>query len=295
MSNQIATEFSRKFASGIELLAQQLGSVCEPTVRVESATGEAAFYDQVGIVRAQEKTGSAVQVPIIDTPHARRMVTPRDFYMRDFIDKFDRMKVFNDPQNAYSEAFAAALQREKDKAIIDAALGTAFTGKQGTTAVTLPAGQQIAAGGTSFTFVKLRSAIRILRKNNAIQRGDPVTVLYTSFQEADFLNETEVKSFDYNTMKVLVEGEAGTFYACSFRRIEDITDDAQGRMLPKVSTTRSCIMYAKAGVLLAKWQDVQGKIDWIAERQAYQIYGDLSIGATRMQETKVVQIDCVEP
>lgn len=295
MSDQISTAYARKYAAGIELLAQQMKSVTESTVRVESGVGsEAVFLDQVGVVRMQEKSGSAVNIPVINTPHARRMVTPRDFYMRDFIDAFDRLKIFNDPQNAYTEAFVAAGQRQKDKLVIDAALGTANTGKQGTTAVTLPAGQAIAAGGTGFTFAKVQEAIRILRNANAIMQGEEVTCLYTSFQEKEFLNQTEVKSFDYNTQKALVEGEAGTFYTVRFKRVEDIAADADGRMLPWASSTRSCVMYAKQGVALVKWKDVYGRLAWIDEREAWQVMAGLSAGATRMQETKVVKIDCVE-
>jgi len=295
MSNQIETAFFRKYAAGIELLAQQIKSVLEPYVRVEKGEGEAQFYDQIGAVMMVEKTGRAVPIPTIDTPHSRRMVAPRDFYMRDFIDTFDRLKVFNDPANAYTEAFVAAGQRTKDKMIIDAALGDSATGKTGSEIVPFPAGNIVPEGGTGFTFAKVQEGIRILRSKNAIDQGEDVCCAYTSFQEKEFLNEDEVKSFDYNTMKALVEGEAGTFYTVHFKRIEDINTDASGRMLPIVATARRCLMWAKRGILLAKWKDIYGKMSFIDERESYQVMAGLSANATRMQESKVIAIDCKEP
>lgn len=295
MSNQIETAFARKYASGIELLCQQIKCLLEPYVRVEGGEGEAQFYDQVGAVMMQEKTGRAVPIPVIDTPHSRRMVTPRDFYMRDFIDSFDKLKVFNDPSNVYTEAFVAAGQRTKDKLIIDAALGDSYTGKQGTDVVAFPAGNIVPEGGTGFTFAKVQEGVRLLRSKNAIDQGESVCCAYTSFQEKEFLNQPEVKSFDYNTMKALVEGEAGTFYTVHFVRIEDISADVSGRMLPIVATARRCLMWAKRGILLAKWKDIYGKLAFIDERESYQLMAGLSAGATRMQESKVIAIDAKEP
>lgn len=297
MSSEIATIFSRKFAAGIELTAQQIPSVLESTVDTHpDAQGEKIFFDQVGVVRMQPKTGRHVEIPTIDVPQRRRSISPSDFHMRDFLDKFDQLKVFNNPINEYSRTMVAAGQRKKDKLIIDAATGTALTGKEGATSTVLPAGQVIAVGGTGFTFAKLQDGIKQLRKRNAIMQGEAVSVVYTSFQEKEVLNLAEVKSFDYNTMKALVEGEVGTFYTCHFKRVEDEYDDDANvvRMLALSGTTRSCLMYPKSGIRLAKWMDITGRIEWNIDRGSFQVTAEMSAGATRTQETKVVQIDVVE-
>ena len=297
MSAEIATAFSRKYAAGIELTAQQLKSVLEGTIDIEpNPEGEMIFRDQVGVVRMQPKVGRATDIPIVDTPHRRRALTPQDFEMRDFADSFDRLKVLNDPVNSYTMAGVSAGQRKKDKIIIDALLGTAYTGKAGTTPVTLPSAMQIASASTGFTFAKLQEAIRLLRRRNAIMQGEAVTVVYTSYQEKQFMNVSEVKSVDYNTQKVLVEGEVGTFYTCHFKRVEDEYDDdgTAVRMLPLTTVTRTCLVYPKSAGLLAKWKDVYGRVEWNVDRGCPQITTGMSVGCTRMQETKVVRMDVIE-
>src|SRR5690606_33412581 len=108
-----------------------------------------------------------------------------------------KLKVLNDPTNAYSQAFAAAAAREVDRILVEAALGTAYTGEEGATPIALPGGQQVAAGGTGFTLDKLRDAVRILKQANAVLPGDPVHVFWTAAQEEEFINTTEVKSSDF--------------------------------------------------------------------------------------------------
>ena len=106
------------------------------------------------------------------------------------------------------------------------------------------------------------------------------------------MDTNEVKSVDYNTQKVLVSGGVEGFYGFRFIRLEDAAD---GTLLPKSGSTRSCFAWAKSGVLLGLGQDITAKIDPLPNKNyAAQVYASMDIGATRMQEEKVVQIDCVE-
>ena len=169
---------------------------------------------------------------------------------------------------------------------------TAYTGETGTNAVTLPAGQKIAAGGAGFTLAKLRSAMKLFKANNAIMPGDDLYVAWTSAQEDEFMDTNEVKSVDYNTQKVLVSGGVEGFYGFKFIRLEDAAD---GTLLPKSGSTRSCFAWAKSGLLLGLGQDITAKIDPLPNKNyAVQVYASMDIGATRMQEEKIVQIDVVE-
>ena len=47
MSTQITTAFSQQFATNIQMLSQQKGSLLRSAVREESVVGEKAFFDQV--------------------------------------------------------------------------------------------------------------------------------------------------------------------------------------------------------------------------------------------------------
>lgn len=292
MSDQVTTFNFESYSRGIHLLSQQLSEATRAAVMEESMSGKRGFFDQVGAVQMQAKVGRAVDIPVVNTPHARRSITALDRQIRDFVDEFDKLKVLNDPTNAYSLAFAAAAAREVDKIVIAAALGTAYSGEEGTTPIVLPSAQKIAAGSTGFTLAKLQQAVTKLKGANAVGAGDSIHVFWTARQEEQFINTNEVKSSDFNNTKVMVEGALSSFYGCNFHRVEDVS--AGERILPKVSTTRSCIAWVKSGMKLGLWKPPYGRVDYLPERDAWQVMAGLSAGATRMEEVKVVQIDAVE-
>lgn len=291
----IATLYHEKFATGIELLSQQMPAITKGIVREESMVGERQFFDQVGKVKLQPKVGTAVDIQRTPVTTGRRSVTALTNDGREFLDEVDRLTVLNDPRNAYTEAFVAAGNRFRDKTVIDAMLGNAFTGKAGATSVALPAGQKIADGGTGFTYAKLRQAVRMLKQANALRQEDRIHCLWGSRQEEALIDANEVKSFDFNNRKVLVEGELNQFYSVNFHRIEDDEDNAAGRILPKSGTVRSCIIWIERLVLAATRIPVKGEVDWLPERKSWQVYGVASLGATRMEEVGVVQLDVQEP
>jgi len=292
MSDQITTFNFESYSRGINLLSQQLSEQTRQAVMEESMSGKRGFFDQVGAVQMQAKVGRAVDIPVVNTPHARRSITALDRHIRDFVDEYDKLKILNDPTNAYTLAFGGASAREIDKIVINAALGTAFTGEEGTTSVVLPTTQKIAVGTTGFTLAKLQQAVTKLKGANAVMPGDSIHVFWTAKQEEQFINTSEVKSSDFNNTKVMVSGALTSFYGCNFHRIEDVSSSE--RILPKASTTRTCVAWVKSGIKLGIWKNPFGRVDYLPERDSWQVMAGLSAGATRMEEVKVVQIDVVE-
>jgi hypothetical protein len=190
-----------------------------------------------------------------------------------------------DPTSAYAQAAAAAMGRSMDDVIIDAALGTAFTGETGSTSTTMLSGNQIANGGTDLTVAKLRTA----KKTLDLASVDPSIPRYIAVgpEQIDaLLGDTNVTSSDFNTVKALVQGEINTFMGFEFI----VTN-----RLSKASNIRSCFAWAEDGLTLAIGKDVMARIDERSDKgYATQVYYCMSIGATRMEEEKVVQIDCDE-
>jgi hypothetical protein len=217
MSTQITTAFVQQYSANIQMLSQQMGSLLRDKVRLESVTGKNAFFDQVGSVTAVLKTSRHSDTPQIDTPHARRRVSLGDYEFADLIDQQDKVRLLIDPTSSYAQAAAMAMGRAMDDVIIDAALGTAFTG---------------------------------------------------------------------NTIKALAQGEINSFLGFNF---------IVSNRLALSSTTRSCIAYAQDGIALAVGKDVNARIDERADKSyATQVYYCMSIGATRMEEAKVVEVQCTE-
>ena len=286
MSSQITTAFVQQYSANIQMLSQQMGSLLRDKVRLESVVGKNAFFDQVGSVTAVLKTSRHSDTPQIDTPHARRRVSLADYEFADLIDQQDKVRLLIDPTSSYAQAAAMAMGRAMDDVVISAATGTAFTGETGSTSTILPSTQKITEAGTNgLTIAKLRSAKEILDAASV----DPSIARYIAVspkQITDLLGTTEVTSSDFNSVKALANGEVNSFLGFNFIVSNRLTSAASKRL---------CLVWAMDGCKMAIGQDLMTRIDERADKSySTQVYYCMSIGATRMEEEKVVQIPCNE-
>jgi len=286
MSTQITTAFVNQFSSNITLLSQQMGSLLREAVDVESVTGEKAFFDQVGSATAQVRTSRHGDTPLMETPHARRMVTMATYEYADLIDDPDKVRTLTDPTSSYARAAAMAMGRSVDDVIITAATGTASTGKAGTTSTSLPSGQKVAHASGGLTKAKLLSAKKILDANSvdpSIQRY----MIVSPDQMEDLLGINEVASADFNTVRALVQGDVDTYMGFKFITSNRLGTDSDGN--------RQVLAFASDGIKLAIGKDITSRIDERSDKSySTQIYYCMDIGATRMEEEKVVEIACTE-
>ena len=286
MSVQITTAFVNQFSSNIQMLSQQMGSLLRNAVDVETVNGEKAFFDQVGSAAAVLRTTRHADTPLIDTPHSRRMVTMSDYEYADLIDDQDKVRLLVDPTSTYARAAAAAMGRAMDDVIISAALGTSLTGKDGTTSTPFDSNNQIAVGGAGLTLAKLIEAKEILDSND-VDPSIPRYIAVSPKQITNLLDDPEVTSADYNTVRALVKGELDTYVGFKFVTTNRLGLDGSG--------DRRCFAWAMDGIKLAVGKEPSARIDERADKSyATQVYYCMSVGATRMEEAKVVEILCDE-
>ncbi len=287
MSTQITTAFVNQFSANVQMLSQQMGSLLRNAVDVETVNGEKAFFDQVGSAAAVLRTSRHADTPLIDTPHSRRMVTMSDYEYADLIDDQDKVRLLVDPTSTYSRAAAAAMGRAMDDVIISAALGTALTGKDGGTSTSFDtSNNQIAAGATGLTLAKLIEAKEILDSGD-VDPSIPRYIAVSPKQISNLLNSTTVTSSDFNTVKALAMGEINSFVGFNFIVTNRLGVDG--------SSNRRVIAFAMDGIKLAIGREPTARIDERADKSyATQIYYAMTLGATRMEEKKVVEILCAE-
>ena len=287
MSFQVTTAFVQQYSTNVQLLLQQRGSRLRDCVTVGSYTGKAAkVVEQIGAVTAQAKTSRHADTPLISTPHDARWCHPTDFEWADMIDDQDKLRMLIDPTSPYAMNGAYALGRAMDDIIITAALGTALTGENGSTSTAFDtANQQIVVGATGLTIAKLRAAKKILMTNEVDVENDPLYIAVTATQLDELLGTTEVTSADFNTVKALVQGTVDSFMGFKFIHTELLGVDGSG--------DRRCIAWAKSGLHLGMWNDINTKISERADKSyATQVYVKGTFGATRVEEGKVVEIIC---
>ncbi len=286
MSSQITTAFVQQYSANIQMLSQQMGSLLRDKVRVESVVGKNAYFDQVGSVTAQLKTSRHSDTPQIDTPHSRRRVSLADYEFADLIDQQDKVRLLIDPTSSYAQAAAMAMGRAMDDVIIAAATGTAYTGETGATTENVQTAIAASVGtGTGLNLLKLTTAKRLLDDAD-VDPSIPRHIIVGPEQLQNLLAVEQVTSSDYNTVKALVQGEIDSYLGFKF---------TVSNRLAKSGNDRTCIVYAEDGITLGIGKDISARIDERADKSyATQVYYCQSIGATRMEQAKVVPITCTE-
>lgn len=294
MSVNIPNHFAQQYATNVELLLQQKDSRLRSLVTSGQYVGEQASpVDQIDAVEMQSVTGRFEAMPRVDADTARRWVQPLDFDLPQMIDSFDKLRLLTDPNSVYVQNAVMAAKRKMDDVIIDAFFGTAKTGKTGSTSTTFPAGQVVAvnqgaSGNTGLTVAKLREARRLLRAAEVDLDMDPITCVITSKQEDNLLAEAQVISMDYNDRPVLVDGKLKSFLGINMVHCERL--DVNG------SSYRQVPVFAKSGMHLGIWNDITTDISQRKDIRGlpFQAYVYMTIGATRLEEEKTVQILCAE-
>lgn len=294
MSVNIPNHYAQQYATNVQLLLQQEGSRLRGLVTEGQYIGEQASpVDQVDSIEMQAVTGRFEPMGRVDADTTRRWVTPNDFDLPQMIDSFDKLRLLTDPNSAFVKNAVNAANRKIDDVIIAAFFASAKTGKTGSGSTAFPSSQQVAvtqgaSAATGLTVAKLREGRRILRANEVDLDMDPITCVVTSKQEDNLLAEAQVISLDFNDRPVLVDGRIKKFLGINFVPSERIANDT--------TPYRRVPLFAKSGMHLGIWNDITTDISQRKDIRGlpFQAYVYLTIGATRLEEKKIVEIKCAE-
>ncbi len=291
-------KYSEKWGSYL----QQEASRLDKYVTVETGlSGKMVAFDQYGLLSFTEKTGRMGSTVLDEAPTTRRVMFPHIYTKAIGFDEFDSKKLANIdvPVSKTIESLRAAAGRTMDKVMLDAFLGTAYIGENGTQPVAFPESQVIASdyvdSGTAaecnLTVGKLRHALTMLQKAEAWSDerrayGDELVLACTGSQINALLQQPEVTSYDYNTVRALAEGKIDTFLGFRIIRTEQ---------LPLVGGVRSCLAWVKSRAQFGIWDDFKVKLSVRDDLdEALQIRAKFACGATRLQEEAFVKIQCAE-
>lgn len=305
MSTEITTAFVQQYNANVFHLSQQKGSRLQDAVRLETQVGKNQFFDRIGAVTARKVVDRHADTQFSNTPHSRRRVSLNDYDYADLVDNEDKIRMLIDPTSEYAIAAVMALGRQKDNEILDAMSGDAFGDETGSTTVSLPTTQKIASvsggAGSNLNIQALRRAKRVLDGNDVDEAITRYCAINASGLES-LLNETEVTSADFNSVRALVMGEIDTFLGFKFIRLEllnaqsgalsfNVTTGVVGSGAGDADTYRKAICWAQDGVILSTGADIKTRIDELPlKRYSTGVFASMGIGSTRMEEEKIVEV-----
>lgn len=298
MSVNIPDHFIEQFTSNVAHLLQIRGGKFRPHVTEASYQGEAAAaVDQFGAVDMQEITGRFQPMGRVDITTDRRWIHPVDYSLPQMVDTFDKLRLMLDPQSMLAQAAVQGTLRKQDQVIADAFFGDAKTGKSGgsteqfdTTNHRIDAA--IGAGAdTGFNIDKLLAGLELLEDNNVdIEMEQPIVAI-TPKQHGDLLRQTQVINTDYYT-------KSGAPVLASDGRIKEIAGVKiiVSKLVPSNSSYRLCPMWVPSGMHMGVWADVKSSVSVRndIEGEPYQLYTRTTVGATRLEAGRVIQIECTE-
>ena len=282
--------FSQEYQTVIYLLAQQTDNRFAGCIVEDFKwNGQAKFYPQYSTDSMVELTTRFADTPTQNPNFANRMVTPRYFVSSTLEDPKDALQQAVDPKSVMLQAKQAAANRTKDDLIIASWGGTSYTGQNGATPVSFPSSNKIVYNqfttGNGLSKAKCLAAKRILDANEV----EPIDrfASYTACQLEDLLNTTEVSSSDYNVIHALVQGEVKTWCGFEWKHSE--------RLLTDASSNRLIYFWQRYASVLAIQKEITARLDErIDKNMAWQVYLAMCMGATRLEEARIVQCACVE-
>jgi hypothetical protein len=302
MSENLFKLYVTQFSTLLNLKLQQTQS----KLRGRSMEGyhygkQASPIQYIGAVQMKAPAGRFTPLERQDVDFTRRWVFPVDKEAQQLIDRFDELKLLQDPQSQYVAVAAAAVAREWDDRLIGAAFATAQIGADAgglsaevfnTGSTVTSAGFQIpaafgASGSSGLLVAKMIEAKRAMRKLQVDVDNEPLVWVTNSQGESDLLNQVQVVSTDFNNRPVLVDGKVTHFMGW---------DIVYSERLIATSSTRQNIACVKSGWYLGVWKDTENSIDRRIDLSSlpYQLWTGMSSGATRLEPGRLLQVLCAD-
>lgn len=325
MSFEITQAFVQQYRDNVIHLAQQKGSRLRSTVKTTpDIVGANYYFERIGATAVQVKQSRHSPTPLISTPHSRRRVSMATYQWGDLVDNDDKLKLLINPESEYVIAGRNAFGRIMDDIIIAGMLNPAFAGTDGQTAVPIPStggplstGQYVAhtaidndlsiQAGTDDGGALSPQRLRLIKFLFDAQDVDPDEERYAIVSPAAIKNMlafVQVTSADYNTVKALAEGAIDTYMGFKFimsNRLPLVGSPSPLKITyPAIGSISSngdriCLFYTRSGVGLATQEEVKTEIAKRADMSfSTQLYMEMVMGATRIEEARVVVAPVVE-
>lgn len=311
MGTTIAEWQVKQYGNNVLHLSQQQGSVLEQICRKENMTGSIAkFFDKIGTTTALVRGAKNSDTPNVDMEHGRRRLSTAAYNWATMVDSIEKLKQVHSPESEYLKAALMAFGRRKDQIILNALEGTVFEGEEGVTSVTFPTSKKVASVKSSALSSLNVGTLRRIKLMFDKMDVDPMLQRYFICSPDEIyamLGELEVTNIDYNNVKALAEGRVDSFMGFKFLTTNLIQlgnqtgadkfntttglYDANGTLAG--ATARRCFAVVGGGPILGIDEEIKTEMGPRADKNYNnQIYVEMSLGAMRMEDEKVIQVYC---
>jgi N4-gp56 family major capsid protein len=229
------------------------------------------------------KGTATVRVPQTDvTPlnvtYSQVTATMSDYIAAEYSDIFNQQKVNFDERRELVTVVGSAIGRRMDQLVIDALNAASSPSTVGT---------DIGGVGSNMNLAKLLAAKKALDTKNVPSEGRVMLIHANGL--SSLLDETELTSSDFASVKALVQGEIDTFLGFRFVTLGD--RDEGGLPLP---STRTCFAFHRDAVGMGIGMNQRSEINYVAEKTSFLVSSMFSAGAVAIDDEGIVKISATE-
>ena len=254
--------------------ARALAGVARERTNVE---GNQVKFPKIG------KGTATVRVPQSDvTPlnvtYSQVSATMSDYIAAEYSDIFNQQKVNFDERRELVQVVGAAIGRRMDQLVIDALNAASSPATVGT---------DIGGSGTNMNLAKLLAAKKAMDANNVPSEGRCMIIHANGL--SSLLDETELTSSDFASVKALVQGDIDTFLGFKFITLGD--RDEGGLPLP---STRTSFAFHRDAIGMGIGMNQRSEINYVPEKTSFLVSSMFSAGAVAIDDEGIVKISATE-
>ncbi len=277
MAVGISNAFVQMFDAEVKQAYQSARALAGVTRERTNVEGNQVKFPKIG------KGTATVRVPQSDvTPlnvtYSQVTATMSDFIAAEYSDIFNQQKVNFDERRELVAVVGAAIGRRMDQLVIDALNAASSPSTVGT---------DIGGTGTNMNLAKLLAAKKALDANNVPSEGRCMIIHANGL--SSLLDETELTSSDFASVKALVQGDIDTFLGFKFITLGD--RDEGGLPLP---STRTSFAFHRDAIGMGIGMNQRSEINYIAEKTSFLVSSMFSAGAVAIDDEGIVKISATE-
>jgi len=277
MAVGISSAYVQLFDAEVKQAYQASRALAGVTRERTNVEGNQVKFPKIG------KGTATVRVPQTDvTPlnvtYSQVTASMSDYIAAEYSDIFHQAKVNFDERRELVQVVGNAIGRRMDQLVIDALNAASSPSTVGT---------DIGGAGTNLNLAKLLAAKKALDAKNVPQEGRCM-VIHANGLSA-LLDETELTSSDFATVKSLSRGELDTFLGFRFIMLGD--RDEGGLPLP---STRTSFAFHRDAVGLGISMNQKSEINYVPEKTSFLVSSMFSAGAIAIDDEGIVKISSTE-
>jgi len=278
MAQGITSAFVQLFDAEVKQAYQGARALAGVTRERNNVEGNQVKFPKIG------KGTATVRVPQTDvTPlnvtYSQVTATMSDYIAAEYSDIFHQQKVNFDERRELVQVVGNAIGRRMDQLVIDAINAASSPSTVST---------DIGGTGTNLNLAKLLAAKKALDAKNVPAEGR-CAIIHANGLSA-LLDETELTSSDFATVKALSTGEINTFLGFKFITVGDRDEGG----LPLSGGVRTNLFFHRDSAGLGIGMGQRSEINYVAEKTSFLVSSMFSAGAVAIDDEGIVKVSATE-